>query len=118
MLENLSPAAIETISQIVLGVIVLLASLLGIRIGVNRGKKSEDEPEALHEIKGAIISDRKAGEILNAMEEVKDSNHELTKAIHELCSTIVSLREAVRDAKQEFRDGLREFRYDLREIKR
>jgi hypothetical protein len=114
MLENLSPAAVETIAQIVLAVILLLASAVGIRLGINR-KNGGEEDENLHEIKGAIISDRKADEIIRAFEEVTRSNHELCGAIH-------SLREGVRDAKQELKDTLREFRqelqYTLREIRR
>lgn len=106
MFANLSPEAIETISQIILGVIVLLASLLGINLGRNRKKNAEPDGE-LHEIKGAIISDHKANEIIRITEENTRSNVELIAAIH-------GLRDGVRDAKQEIKDTLREFRLELR----
>lgn len=110
MFEHLSPDAIETISQIVLGVIVLLASLLGINLGRNRNKNAEAEGE-VHEIKGAIISDVKAQEILRVTEENTRSNMELIAAIH-------LLREGVKDARQEIKDTMREFRDEMRYLLR
>lgn len=106
MFENLSPAAIENISQIIFAVIAILAGLFGINIGRNRKKNREEEGE-LHEIKGAIISDVKAIEILRVTEENTRSNVELIAAIH-------GLRDSVRDAKQEIKDTLRDFRLELR----
>jgi hypothetical protein len=105
MLEHLSPETVETLAQIVFGVIVLLASALGINLGLRR-KNSGDDQE-LHEIKGAIISDAKAHEIMRFMEENTRSNMELVAAIH-------LLREGVKDAKQDIKDIMREFKEDMR----
>lgn len=106
MLKDLSPETIETLAQVIFGVIVLLASALGINLGF-RKKKAEDEGPDVHEIKGAIISDTKANEILRITEENTRSNMELIAAIH-------LLREGVKDAKQDIKDVMREFKDDMR----
>jgi hypothetical protein len=106
MLENLSPATVETLAQIVFAVIVLIASAFGIRLGL---KKGHVEEEQVHEIKGAIISDAKAQEILRVTEENTRSNHELVQAIH-------LLRESVKDARQDIKEIMRDFKDDMRMI--
>lgn len=111
MLENLSPATVETLAQIAFALILLVASALGIRIGFN--KKQENEGE-VHEIKGAIISDAKAQEIIRYMDENTRVTIENTRSNMELVAAINLLREGVKDAKQEIKDVMRDFREDLR----
>jgi hypothetical protein len=106
MLENLSPATVETLAQIVFAVIVLIASAFGIRLGLRKG---QGEDETVHEIKGAIISDAKAQEIVRITEENTRSNHELVLAIH-------LLRESVKDARQDIKEIMRDFKDDLRNL--
>jgi len=114
---EMSPATIEAIAQTLFLVVAIIASAAGIQIGRNKLKKP-DEGETHFELRGAVISDKKADEIVRCIDENTRVMRDKISAIKEFCHSVAALHETLKEGRQDNRDFLREFRADIRDLLR
>lgn len=114
-IKGLSPETIETIAQIILVVVLGLASIFGIQLGRWKMNKTPDD-ETHFELKYSVISDKKADEIVRALSANEVVLREKIQAIKEFCYAVHNLHEGLKESRQDNRDFLRELRADIRDL--